>query len=220
MRKCNTGFQVKAHDDDTGTVEGYGSVFGVLDDHYDIVDKGAYTNTIEAHQERGAMPKMLAFHDMTRLCGVWDEIREDDHGLWLKGHYLLNTQEGREQYELAKGGALDGLSIGFTIPDGGQEWDEKAGANRIKEIDLWEVSLVPFPANTEARLTSVKNGRIPTKRELEKTLRDAGLSNKQSKALLAEGYNVLAQRDAGGDTAVSKETLTELENLLQEVKGL
>lgn len=200
MKKINANFKIKALDE-TGTFEGYGSVFGVRDDHNDIVEKGAFLDSIAAHKARGAMPKMLAFHDFTKIAGTYTDMGEDEHGLWLKGQYLLSTQLGREQYELAKAGAIDGLSIGFTLPDGGEEWDDDARANRIKKIDLWEVSLVPFPANDAARVTAVKAGQVPDIRTTEKALRDAGWSHKQAKALLAEGYKATSLRDAADEAA-------------------
>ncbi len=47
--------------------------------------------------------------------GVFDSIKEDDHGLYVKGRLALQTQAGGEAYELFKMGALDGISIGCLL---------------------------------------------------------------------------------------------------------
>ena len=70
----------------------------------------------------------------------------------------------------------------------------------LKEIDLWEVSLVTFPSNDEARISDVKNalarGEIPEQKKIERVLRDVGLSRTQAKAFMAGGYGALSLRDA------------------------
>lgn len=195
MKQFKTQFKIKSLAGD-GTFEGYGSVFGVKDSYGDVVEKGAFTETLKQHAERGTMPKMLAFHDFQQIPGVYTEMREDDYGLFVRGKYLLTTELGRDQYELAKAGAIDGLSIGYDVPEGGEEYDDEARVNRLKTINLWEVSLVPFPANSESRLTGVKASDLPSIRTIEQALRDAGLSRKQAKALLADGYKATPERDA------------------------
>ncbi len=108
------------------------------------------------------------------------------------GDLLLGVQRGQEAHLLLKAGALDGLSIGFRIPKGGAEINRDTGIRTITEAELWEVSLVTFPANPKARVSRVKLlndvGQVPTPRELEAALRDMGFSRRQSRAFLAKGY--------------------------------
>lgn len=85
-----------------------------------------------------------------------------------------------------KAGSLTGLSIGYVLKD--WEYDRSKEAFLLKEIDLWEVSLVTFPSNDEARISDVKNalarGEIP-EQKIERVLRDVGLSCTQAKAFMA-----------------------------------
>ncbi|MCV5332626.1 HK97 family phage prohead protease, partial [Escherichia coli] len=99
-----------------------------------------------------------------------------------------------------KAGSLTGLSIGYVLKD--WEYDRTKEAFLLKEIDLWEVSLVTFPSNDEARISDVKNalarGEIPEQKKIERVLRDVGLSRTQAKAFMAGSYGNLSQRDADG----------------------
>ena len=96
-----------------------------------------------------------------------------------------------------KAGSLTGLSIGYMLKD--WEYDRVKGVFLLKEIDLWEVSLVTFPSNDEARVSDVKSafsrGEIPSQKSIERVLRDVGLSRTQAKAFMAGGYGSLSQRD-------------------------
>lgn len=142
-------FEVKSVDE-IGTFEGYGSVFGVLDSHYDIVAKGAFKKSIKSEK-----PAMLWQHRPDTPIGVYSDIKEDDRGLYVKGQINLDVQAGREAYSLLKQGAIKGMSIGYNA----RKWstDNKKGVRTLEEIDLWEISLVTFPANVEATITNVKD---------------------------------------------------------------
>ena len=145
------GFEVKAVDDN-GTFTGYGSVFGNVDLGGDLVAQGAFKRTIN---NRGDKVKLLWQHDMSQPIGVWKSLEEDTHGLLVTGQLNLDVQQGREAYALLKQGALDGLSIGFQTVD--DSYDETSGVCTIKEVKLWEISLVTFPMNEAAEVTAVKS---------------------------------------------------------------
>jgi uncharacterized protein len=189
-------FQLKAVSDD-GVVEGYGSVFGGRDSYGDVIVPSAFTKSLAEHRKAGTMPAMLWQHNPSEPVGVWDEMGEDEKGLKIKGRLALDTSRGKEAHTLLKMGALNGLSIGFRCLD--RDWD--AEGNRVlKQIDLWEVSLVTFPANGKARVTSVKAAdiaQITTIRQAEKALRDAGFSETCARAFLAQVKTIaIAERDA------------------------
>lgn len=145
--------QIKATGDD-GTVEGYGSVFGVRDNYDDVIAKGAFMDSLKSHKAAGTMPAMLWQHDADKPIGVWTEMVEDEKGLRIKGQLAMETVKGKEAHALLKMGALNGLSIGFMS----KEWayDRETEVRTLTAIDLWEVSLVTFPANEKARVTNVK----------------------------------------------------------------
>lgn len=187
-------FQFKATEN--RTIEGYASVFGNVDSTNDIVMPGAFIDSLQTR-----MPKMLYQHDTGELIGVWDEVHEDQTGLFIKGR-LANTECGNEAYELAKMGALDSMSIGYTPTE--FEYDGK-GVRLLKKVELWEVSLVTFPANDKATITGVKSLEgVPfeelhkNKDRIEAALRDAGASNRAAK-YVASLLQPPAQRDVGGE---------------------
>lgn len=170
--------------------EGYGSTFGNKDLHGDIVVQGAFQKSLA-----GKSPAMLLHHDMHRPIGVWEDMHEDSKGLFVRGRLTEGVRDADEAYALMKDGAIHSMSIGF-IPTV-EEYDRKDNVNYIKEIDLWEVSLVTIPANDAAMVSAVKNadGKVDV-RELERILRDAGLSRRDAKALLSEGISALQPHEA------------------------
>lgn len=170
---------------ESGVFSGYGNVFGVKDAHGSIVIPGAFSKSLESWKLKGRMPKMCNQHNHRgNPIGVWQEMREDSHGLYVKGK-ISDTAEGRDALTLIKDGALDQLSIGFMLPKGGMEMGEYNGqkAMLIKEVELWEVSVVTFASNQESRITSVKS--LSTKREHEQFLRDAGYSRSMAKRMVS-----------------------------------
>ena len=130
-------------------IKGYASLFGRVDQGGDIVLPGAYGASLAAAAREGRRVKMLWQHDPGAPIGVWDEIREDATGLWVKGRLLTEVARGREAAALLAVGAIEGLSIGYRTVRA--ERDAK-GLRRLAEVDLWEVSLVTFPMQAEARI--------------------------------------------------------------------
>ncbi|MEZ0468737.1 HK97 family phage prohead protease, partial [Phaeobacter sp. SYSU ZJ3003] len=98
---------------DSGAIEGYASLFGIEDQGGDIVAPGAYASSLAKLAQDGRRVKMLWQHDPAQPIGVWDEAREDERGLWVKGRILTEVAKGREAQALIKAGSIDGLSIGY-----------------------------------------------------------------------------------------------------------
>ena len=184
-----SGLEVK-QDGENGVFEGYASTFGNVDSVGDIIERGAFMDSIKQR-----MPKMLWQHRMDKPIGVYTEIREDNKGLYVKGK-LANTTLGNEAAELARMGAIDSMSIGFSIDDYEVNREEKT--RTIKSLKLFEISLVTFPANDKAVITSAKSELPRNERDFEKFLRDAGYSRKQASAITSAGFKdaLNSQRDA------------------------
>lgn len=149
LKFCTSAGQMQVQD---GTrIEGYASLFGLPDQGGDVVSRGAYGRSLKRLAERGGTVKMLWQHDPAQPIGVWDEIFEDERGLYVKGRLLLEVERAREAAALIGAGAIDGLSIGYrTIA---AEKDAK-GQRLLAELELWEVSLVTFPMLREARVAA------------------------------------------------------------------
>lgn len=171
LKHLRSPLRVKATDiGEDGVFSGYGSVFNTVDSGGDYIINGAFAETLAQHANDNTRAKLLWQHRHEEPIGSWIEMREDDHGLYCKGRLLLDVAKAREAYALLKAGELDGLSIGYEC----QQWefaqpDElqskygyvgmhmQAGSVRVlKQIDLWEVSLVTFPMNAAARVDAVK----------------------------------------------------------------
>ena len=136
-----------------GSFTGYASRFGVVDLGRDLVLPGAFSESLARRGPRGI--KMLFQHDPAEPIGVWLELREDAHGLCVRGRILPEVERGREVLALMRAGALDGLSIGFRAVEG--RTDPKSGVRRLSRVDLWEISVVTFPMLPEARVSAVKD---------------------------------------------------------------
>lgn len=201
--------QIKAAGDD-GTVEGYGSVFGVRDNYDDVIAKGAFVQSVKDHKAAGTMPAMLWQHDADKPIGIWTEMIEDEKGLRIKGRLAMETVKGKEAHALLKMGAINGLSIGFMS----KEWayDRETEVRTLTAIDLWEVSLVTFPANEKARVTNVKSAdELQAPKDAEKVLRDAGFSKSDATAFVSRVMRMGEVRsDSANSTAVAMKAADRL----------
>lgn len=208
-KRLDVGFELKAIGAD-GTVEGYGSVFGVRDNYDDVIAKGAFIQSLKDHKAAGTMPAMLWQHDADKPIGVWTEMVEDEKGLRIKGQLALETVKGKEAHALLKMGAINGLSIGFMS----KQWayDRETEVRTLTEIDLWEVSLVTFPANEKARVTNVKSAdEMATPKDAEKALRDAGFSKSDATAFVSRVMRMGEVRsDSANSTAVAMKAADRL----------
>jgi HK97 family phage prohead protease len=163
--------------DGEGVFSGYASLFGSADLSGDVVMPGAFRRSIA--ERRAAGIRMLYQHDPAEPIGVWTEIREDGRGLLVTGRLTLDVARGREVASLMRAGALDGLSIGFKTVRA--RADRASGTRRLTEIDLWEISVVTFPMQPEARVRAVKSGSAGPAVPLAQRMRRAAQSLKQRK---------------------------------------
>ncbi len=134
---------------DGNIIEGYASLFGACDQGGDVVTKGAYERSLKTLVATGRNVKMLWQHDPAQPIGIWDEVREDGKGLWVKGRLLDSVEKGREAAALIAAGAIDGLSIGYRTV---KATKNDKGQRLLTELELWEVSLVTFPMLPSARV--------------------------------------------------------------------
>jgi HK97 family phage prohead protease len=210
MEFKNATFELKREPDEDGTFEGYASVFDVVDLGMDVVAPGAFSKSLGS----GRRVKMLWQHSMSDPIGVWDEVREDQRGLYVKGRLLKEVQRGREAMALLKAGAIDGMSIGYRTIEAMAEAGGRV--RKLVEVELHEISIVTNPMLPEARVTAIKS--IRTEREFEAFLRDAGYSRKEATAIALHGFKGLTGlRDAGSDEG--DEGVKALLQSLEKLKG-
>jgi HK97 family phage prohead protease len=193
----------------SGAIEGYASLFGEVDQGGDVVASGAYAASLIKLAGQNRKVKMLWQHDPSQPIGIWEEVREDSRGLWVKGRILTEVEKGREAIALIKAGSIDGLSIGYRTV---RPRKDDGGSRVLEEVDLWEVSLVTFPMLPTARVATkgevptgiiekLKAGDRLTEREFEAAVKGLGLSNSQAERaarihLKGQGDPAAAEREA------------------------
>lgn len=173
MRSDYQKFEIKSLNE-AGYFSGYASVFSHVDNHKDVILQGAFSNTLE-QKEAALEVKLLWQHNAAEPVGIFDLIREDGYGLYVEGHLQFEVQKAREAYALMKSGAVTGLSIGFKVRDAAL--DPETGVRLIKSLDLYEISLVTFPANELALISQVKADSINSAEDLELEAHPSDLIN-------------------------------------------
>jgi HK97 family phage prohead protease len=206
---------------DGGVIEGYASVFDVVDSYNDVIIPGAFKRTLKSWQASGRKIPVLWQHEMDNPIGVTMDAYEDDKGLAVKAQLVTDVGQAREAYALAKAGALGGMSIGFSIPNKASDgqpalaYDDEQEVNIIREVKLWEYSLVTFPANESATIDSVK----AAKEALEQATEAFTLQYKDTVSLLREMKALLeasqrSVRNARNEDDALTGILTEARQLL------
>jgi HK97 family phage prohead protease len=215
-----------------GRFDGYGAVFGNRDDADDVMMPGAFDSTLAQARAKGRMPKMLLNHgglgtrtmmptptDLLPI-GKWNALDPDSTGLAAKGQLInLDTESGKRIYGAMKEGQLADLSIGYVarnVTRGVKSSDPK---RKLNAVDLHEISLVTFPANDRANVTSVKSLDFSAfdMRDLETALREGGLSRADAKAAVVIFRNQLL-RDAGDPDPALRDAATSDELLARAAR--
>lgn len=212
--------------EDLGAFSGYGAMFGNVDSYGDVIERGAFKETLRSWEEKGKLPPMLLQHgggflggaDDMLPVGSWTSMQENSRGLKVEGRlFALGTERGQYLHEGLKAGAIDGLSIGYRAKE--FVLGTKPGEPRrtLKSLDLVEVSIVTFPANDKARVGSVKSADIDdinTLADAESLLREAGglqWSKKVTTDFVSKVAKI-ARREAEDDQSVNR--------LLEQIRSI
>lgn len=211
LKHIERPFEVKAIDED-GTFAGYGSVFGIVDSYKEIVAPGAFADSLAAWKEAGRLPPVLWQH--REPIGPYLEMREDSHGLFVRGQLLVNdVARAKEARALMKAKAVNGLSIGFMPRE--ETFDRATGITTLTKVDLWEVSVVTFPANPAAQISAVKSAieRIASLADAERLLRESGGFSK------SDATHLVARIKAISNRSESEQPDAELLEALQKLQA-
>lgn len=187
-------------DEPAGTVTGYGSMFNLMDRGGDMVMPGAFKKTLKEWKKLKQLPQMLWAHDMSNTIGIWTDMEEDEKGLKLKGELILEVPQAQVAHALLKRNAVKGLSIGYRTRD--YEIDRTTGVRKLKDVELFEVSLVSVPMLPEAQVTGVKSGVPFDAPGWEKIFREGGLSNRDAKLATSLVRKGLRDGDKTGEDPV------------------
>lgn len=198
---------------EVGEFEGYASVFNSTDLVGDTIVPGAFKSSIES----GRRIKMFLNHRQHDVpVGDWLEMREDDVGLFAKGRIDMQHKDGPTVYSALKRGAMDSLSIGFTMD--AQDFERKSDGRIIKNLRLLEASIVSFPCEPAAKILAVKSAieEIETLADAERLLRDAGFTANNAKTFVSLVKRIARDGYEAKKKAEQDRTL-ELINILNKV---
>lgn len=162
-------------EDDTGTFSGYASTYGV-DLQGDRVEPGAFGKTI--NKTKGRIPVFMNHDDL--FVGLTTKLAEDPKGLAFTAKLLTETTRGKDAYELLKALYAHDYKVGMSIGFRCHVWDMDGAVRVLKEVELFEASITPFPAQPKARVEDVKSVR-----DLEQFLRESGCSKSEALRLIA-----------------------------------
>jgi len=191
-----TSFELKSTPSDDGKFgffEGYGAVFGNRDSYSDVIKKGAFGDV------NAKSVSMFWQHNPDVVLGSYQEVKEDGHGLLVKGRLNLGVTKAREAYALLKEGDLNGLSIGYSTEK--DQYDAKEKVRYLEKIKLYEISLVSNPANDMALLTSVKQAldEAQAMQDIEQILRGRGFSRNEAKTVISKVKSLSPREEVTDD---------------------
>lgn len=237
MEKLYKSFELKAAEDGSGIVEGYASTWTKTPDSYgDIVIKGAFTETLKKRKATGHPFPLCFNHDFDQIIGAVIEAEEDDFGLKIKASFL-NTALAQEKRELVKEGIVWQFSFAYSVLGSEEPTAEerKQGIyQKLTKLDLYEVSLVPVPANQTAIVTEIKSDESEVEEKaVEETEQKSGRRNSaKDEKLIRDAISALealldtAEEEEGKDdpevneaSEEQKESNPEKANLLAYIKS-
>ena len=158
-------FQVKSETlQDTGTISGYFSTYDRIPDSYgDVIAPGAFTETIKAREENGHPFPLCWNHDLNQIIGKVDSIEDTEKGPLMTASFF-DTPLAQEKRAIVQSGVVFQFSFAYEVEDAEQvTLEDGTKANELRKLNLYEVSIVPIPANQNAVVTDVKSGRRNSK---------------------------------------------------------
>ena len=209
--------QLKFASDEKGEFDGYASAFNSNDKVNDTILPGAFDNSLSS----GRVIKMFINHNSAAIpVGDWMQLSEDNYGLSAKGKIDLDHQDGKTLYSAMKRGAMDGLSIGFTMKDGDFEMKDDGG-RIIKNAELMEISVVNFPCEGQARISAVKAdlAGIASLKDCENYLRDVGgFSRSMATAMVSHIIKVSRGEPEAKDNEITRILSAEMREVINSLK--
>lgn len=162
----NYNIEIKSVDD-KGYIKGYGAVFNNIDLYNDIIEPGAFADTLFNSKKNNKKIKFLLNHDFSQPIGNITKIKEDDKGLYFEAQLVLDLPEAQKTYTYLKNDLVDSFSIGYNAVD--YYMDEEHDIRHLLKVNLREISVVFNPANEQAKIISVKSeAELPNSQELYK----------------------------------------------------
>ena len=168
MKRLYKNFLLKS-DGEAGTISGYFSTYDRQPDSYgDIIAPGAFTDTIKAREATGHPFPLCWNHDLNQIIGKVDGIEDTEKGPLMTASFF-DTPLAQEKREIVKSGVVFQFSFAYEVRDSAQvTLEDGTKVNELRKLDLFEVSIVPIPANQNATVTDIKAGRRNSKADEDK----------------------------------------------------
>lgn len=197
LKRYRAPFEIKDVTE-SGSFIGLGSVYGNIDSDNEIIAPGCFAESVAKAMASGEMPPVLWQHRSGEPVGIYQKLIDHPTGLEVHGKLAEKVQRAIEARELMQMKAVKGLSVGFMSR--GDSIDRATGIRTITKGDLWECSIVTFPANAEARISAVKSVEdLNSLASVERYLRDAGGFSRSEASALVARMKSFAQSDSEGD---------------------
>lgn len=215
-------FQVKSAED-AGTISGYFSTYDRIPDSYgDVIAPGAFTETIKKREASGHPFPLCWNHDLDQIIGKVDSIEDTEKGPLMTASFF-DTPLAQEKREIVKSGVVYQFSFAYDVLEAGPvELEGNVKANELRKLDLYEVSIVPIPANQNAVMTDIKAGRRNRKSDEETIRQIITLANS-----LLDEVNDADDPDDGKDEAKAngapeepEQSNPKKERLLEYIKNM
>lgn len=225
MEHLYKSFELKA-DEGTGEISGYFSTYDRIPDSYgDVIAKGAFTETIQKRKESGHPFPLCWNHDLDQIIGAVDpeDIKDTDKGPHMEKATFFGTPLAQEKREIVKSGVVYQFSFAYDVLEAGPVvLEDGTKANELRKLDLFEVSIVPIPANQNAVMTGVK-GEEPEAKSEEPEVK-AGRRNRKSdediiKQIISLANQLLADEVNDADEPTDGEDKPEANAAAEEQKA-
>lgn len=181
---------------------GYASVFDGIDSYGDTIKSGAYLKTLEGRDR----PVQLRWNHSGPVIGKYTEMYEDEKGLFVSGELTKGHRQAEDTAALLRHGAISGLSIGYVVKDS----EQNGVVRELKEIELYEISVVEEPADNNAHISSVKSAE--KLKDVEEYLRLKGLSQTEATEIVATVKRIHGEREA----LKEKQEVNTIKNFIKE----
>jgi HK97 family phage prohead protease len=209
--------------DDAGTISGYFSTYDRIPDSYgDVIAKGAFTETIRKRKESGHPFPLCWNHDLNQIIGSIDpdDIEDTDKGPLMKASFF-NTQLAQEKREIVKSGVVYQFSFAYDVLEAGPvELENGVKAYELKKLELFEVSIVPVPANPRAEMTDIKSelatGTVKIVPEVDWEAFKKAMADMPLEVLDVKS----GRRNSAKDENAIREAITLLQGLLEEFEDI
>ena len=202
---------IELKSNEVGGISGFFSTYDKTPDSYgDIIEPGAFTETLKKREESGHPFPLCWNHDFSAVIGAVDSVKDTDKGPYIEAHFL-DTTLAQDVRKMLQSGAVYQFSfaydvLGARVPD---EEEKKSGIqNVLTKLEVFEISVVTVPANQNAVATEVKSVELETKqgkrnRKADEDIIRSCIESLQS--LLDDGEEDSAEKDEASKEEATQE---------------